>query len=179
MASSWTTPKTFSDSVSLTAAELNTYLSDAMQYLYDRLGTQSAVLSSNVTTNTATWGDLTGLAFTCTSGKNYSVRGFLTYEASSTSLVPQIGVNYPGGSVRGMVTIAGDTSTVSLERDWVTTTDTSGITTTPNATGTAYAIWVDFRYQCTSSGTFALRIARGTTGTLTIHKGSGITITSD
>lgn len=177
--SNWTSPKTWADAIALTAAELNTYVRDNLQYLYDRLGTQSAVLSSDVTKSSASFSDLTGLSFTCTSGKNYSVRGFLTYEASSTSLVPQIGVNYPGGSVRGMVTIAGDTSTVSLERDWVTTTDTSGITTTPNATGTAYAIWVDFRYQCTSSGTFALRIARGTTGTLTIHKGSGITITSD
>lgn len=176
---SWTTPKTYADSVALTAAELNTYQRDNLQYLYDRVGTQSAVLSSDVTKSSASFSDLTGLSFTCTSGKNYLVQGFLTYEHSTTTGGPIISFSYPSGSARGGFIYAGESSTTSADRDWVTTIDGGSGVATAAASGTPYGIELNIRYQCTGSGTFTLRIARNTAGTTTIHKGSGITIVSD
>lgn len=176
---SWTSPKTWADAIALTAAELNTYVRDNLQYIYDRLGTQIVVLSSDVTKSSATFSDLTGLSFTVASGKNYMVSGFLTYEHSTTTGGPIISFNQPGGSARLLATYAGETSSTSADRDWVSTIDGGTGVATAVSSGTPFGIELSIRYQCTASGTFALRIARNTAGTTTIHKGSGITIVSD
>ena len=148
----------------------------------DALNLAGKILSSDVTTNSATWADLTGLTFPCDSGKNYSFELILTYESSSTSGGPQVGFNHPGGDCRMLVDYQGETSATTTTTEAQTGTDGSGGAggvATANTGGAVYFIRAVGRYQCTSSGTFAIRMKRNTAGTVTFHKGGHLRVVSD
>lgn len=179
---SWTAPKTWSASSALTAAELNEQVRDNTLHLKEQMTGSTAVLSSDFTTTSSSFVNLTGLSFSCESGKNYSIEIVLTYENSSTSGGPVIGFNHPGGTSHMLIQYAGDTDAVTFSTEAQNGTDGSGGSAgvaTANTAGANYFIRAWARYQCTSSGTFILRAKRNTAGTLTIHKGSAIRITSD
>lgn len=147
-----------------------------------RINNLSLVLSADVTTSSASWADLTGLTFACTSGKNYSYTLILTYESSSTSGGPVVGFNHPGGTCHMLIDYYGDTSaTVSQTEAQNGTNGTGGSSgvATANTGGANYFIRAVGRYQCTSTGTFAIRMKRNTTGTVTFHKGCLLRVVSD
>lgn len=140
------------------------------------------ILSSDVTTSSGSFGDLTGLSFTCTSGKNYNFEVVLTYEHSDTSGGPVIGFNHPGGTCHMLINYSGETSATSTDTEAQNGTDGTGGSAgvaTVNGAGSTYFIRAWGRYACTSNGTFTLRHKRNTAGTLTIHKGSSLKVVSD
>lgn len=148
----------------------------------DALNLGGKILSSDVTTSSASWADLTGLTFSCESGKVYSFELVLTYESSSTSGGPVVGFNHPGGTCRMLVDYQGETSATTTTTEAQTGTDGtggSGGVATANTGGAVYFIRAVGRYQCTSSGTFAIRMKRNTAGTVTFHKGCLLRVVSD
>lgn len=137
------------------------------------------ILSSDVTGFTGSFSDLTGLSFTCTSGKNYNIQIALLYNHDNTGGGPLVGFNHPGGSCWLFLDYNGKTSATSSDLDTATATDSgTGITAVNSGAG---VYWITGRalYQCTANGTFTLRAKRNTTGTLTIKKGSAIRVISD
>lgn len=147
-----------------------------------RINNLSLVLSADVPTSSASWADLTGLTFACTSGKNYSFELALTYESSSTSGGPVVGFNHPGGTCHMLVDYYGDTSATVSQTEAQNGTDGTGGSSgvaTANTGGANYFIRATGRYQCTSTGTFAIRMKRNTTGTVTFHKGCLLRVVSD
>lgn len=144
-----------------------------------RINNMSLTLSANVTTSSGTFSDLTGLTFACTSGKNYTIEVILTYDSSSTSGGPVVGFNHPGGTCHMLIIYSGETSATSQDVEAISATDTGTGVATANTAGANYFIRAWVRYQCTSNGTFALRIKRNTAGTQTFHKGSGMRVVSD
>jgi hypothetical protein len=142
----------------------------------------TTVLSANVTTASSSWGDLTGLSFTCVSGQAYNFEVILTYEHSDTSGGPVIGFNHPGGTCHMLINYAGETSATSSDTEAQNGTDGTGGgsgVATVNGAGSTYFIRAWGRYVCTTSGTFTLRHKRNTAGTLTIHEGSALRVVSD
>lgn len=176
---SWTTPKTWVAGSPVTAAELNSHLRDNLTYLYARDVGLSPTKTSDQTRNSAVFADIDDLTFSVTSGKNYSFHAIITWTHSSTSGGPIISFNHPGGTCRMMGDYSGETSNTSSLREWVTTTDGGSGVATVDTVDTARMFVADARYTCTSSGTFAMRVARNTTGTTTIQAGASLFVTSD
>lgn len=148
----------------------------------DALNLAGIITSADVNTSSASWADLTGLTFPCDSGKNYAFELILTYESSSTSGGPVVGFNHPGGDCRMLVDYQGETSATTTTTEAQTGTDGtggSGGVATANTGGAVYFIRAVGRYQCTSSGTFAIRMKRNTAGTVTFHKGCHLRVVSD
>ena len=176
---SWTAPKTWTGSSALTAAELNEQVRDNTLHLKEQLTGHVAILSSDFTTSSSTFTNLTGLSFSCTSGVNYNIQVFLTYKHSSTSGGPVIAANHPGGGLLQFMVYSGDTSAVDSVVTQVDATDSgAGIPTVDTANAVRVIRgWV--RYQCTATGTFSLRAKVNTAGTLTVEKGSAMTIAND
>lgn len=137
------------------------------------------VTSSDVATSSATFADFTGLSFTCTTGKNYLVEAIGTYQSSSTSGGPILSFTQPGGSHRIFVQLAGETAPDSFNSEVVSTNDGGSGVASAVAANTKYIIRAFGTYQCTSSGTAKLRIARNTAGTSTFDKGFMLRVTSD
>jgi len=175
----WTTPPTFVDSVGLSASELNTYLRDNLQYLYDRLIADYPTTSSDVTKSSGTFTTLDVLTFPVVSGKNYTFMFVATWSHSSVSGGPAFGFNHPGGNARALFEYTGETSNVSDTRDWVTNTDTATGVATVDTIDVARICVAHGRYTCSSSGTFQMRYARNTAGTLTVQAGASLFVTSD
>lgn len=148
----------------------------------DALNLAGKILSSDVTTSSSSWADLTGLTFPCDSGKVYSFELVLTYESSSTSGGPVVGFNHPGGTCHMLIDYQGETSATATTTEAQNGTDGTGGgsgVATANTAGASYFIRAKGRYQCTSSGTFAIRMKRNTAGTVTFHKGCHLRVVSD
>ena len=148
----------------------------------DALNLAGIITSADVNTSSATWADLTGLTFPCDSGKNYAFDLTLTYESSSTSGGPVVGFNHPGGTANMLIEYYGDTSATVSQTEAQNGTDGTGGgagVASANTGGATYFIRARGRYQCTSSGTFAIRMKRNTAGTVTFHKGCRLSVVSD
>ena len=148
----------------------------------DALNLAGIITSADVTTSSASWADLTGLTFPCDSGKNYAFDLTLTYESSSTSGGPVVGFNHPGGTANMLIEYYGDTSATVSQTEAQNGTDGTGGgagVASANTGGATYFIRARGRYQCTSSGTFAIRMKRNTAGTVTFHKGCRLSVVSD
>jgi len=177
---SWTAPKTYTAGSALTASELNTHTRDNLLHLYERVVGYSPTMSSDQTRDNSAFGNVTELTFPVASGKNYGIIGAGTWKHSSTAGGLILGFDHPGGNCRGLFEYTGETSTTSNTRDWVTAIDTGSGVATAQASDSVYAWWIPvLRYQCTSSGTFALRFARNTGGIVTLQAGSSLFVTSD
>lgn len=146
------------------------------QSVADALNLGGKILTADVTTNSGSWSDLTGLSFTATSGKVYSIAIDLLYNHDDTSGGPVIGFDHAGGSCWMFLDYAGETSATSEDRDTSTAADTgSGVASVNSGSG---IYWIHGRalFQCTSTGTWTLRMKRNTAGTLTVKKGSAIRV---
>lgn len=137
------------------------------------------VNSSDVTIASGTFADLTGLSFPCTAGKNYTVEVIGTYQHSNTSGGPILSCTQPGGSHRLFVQLAGETAPDSFNSEVVSTNDGGAGVATAAVANTRYLIRAFGSYQCSSTGTFKLRIARNGTGTSTFEKGFMLRVVSD
>lgn len=175
----WTTPKVYVAGNALTAAELNTYLSDNTTYLYDRVVGFYPTTSADVTRASSTFATLDVLTFPCVSGKNYTWMFVATWTHSNVGGGPVFGFNHPGGNARALFEYTGETSNISDTRDWVTATDSGNGVATVDTIDVARIVVAHGRYTCTSSGTFQMRYARNTTGTLTVQAGASLFVTSD
>lgn len=121
-----------------------------------------------------TVGDITGLTFTCVSGKVYNIQLCGTYTVGGTSTGLGLGYNHPGGTARLLSEIlSSSTSDSTPDTEWLIATDTATGTSTTDTTNSHF--WsLRGIYQCTSDGTFAVRANRnGTSTTVTLIKGSG------
>lgn len=175
----WTTPKTFVSGSALTAAELNEQLRDNTLHLYERQVGYSPTMSADVTRAAATFANLSNLSFPVASGTNYSWIFIATWENSSTSGGPIFSFTHAGGNGIGLFEYTGETSDTSDLRDWVQSQDGgSGVATVDTANVRRICV-AHGRYNATGSGTFQMRYARNTAGTLTVHAGSSLLVTSD
>lgn len=172
----WTTPKTWVAGSALTAAELNEQVRDNLDYLYART---SPTMSSDVTRSVGTFADLDVLQFAVVNGKNYTVQGVVTWSHSSVSGGPVFAYNHPGGNARMRIEYSGETSPTSVDREWITSTDSGSGVATVDVVDVARMTLFWIRYTCTADGTFAIRYKRNTAGTLTVQAGSSLFITSD
>lgn len=148
----------------------------------DALNLAGKILSSDVTTSSSSWADLTGLTFPCDSGKVYSFELVLTYESSSTSGGPVVGFNHPGGTCHMLIDYFGDVTATAAQTEAQNGTDGTGGGSgvgSANTAGANYFIKAVGRYQCTANGTFAIRMKRNTAGTMTFHKGGCLRVVSD
>lgn len=175
----WTTPKTFSAGSALTASELNTYLSDNTLHLYERVVGYAPTTSSDVTRASATFADLDVLQFPVANGKNYSFMFIATWSHSNTGGGPVFSFSHPGGNARALFEYTGETSNVSDLRDWVTSIDGGAGVATVDTIDVARICVAHGRYTASASGTFTMRYARNTTGTLTVQSGASLFVTSD
>jgi hypothetical protein len=176
---SWTSPKTWSAGSPVTAAELNTHLRDNLTYLYDRDVGLSPTKSADQTRNSAVFTDITDLTFSVTAGKNYTIIAVITWTHDNVGGGPIISFNHPGGTARLLVEHTGETSSTSSLREWITTNDGGSGVATVDTINVARITTGFGRYTCSSSGTFAMRVARNTTGTTTIQAGASLFVTSD
>ena len=144
----------------------------------DALNLLGIILSSNVTTSSASFADLTGLSFTADSGKNYNIEFFLTYECSSTSGGPVVGYDGPSGDCLFYVVYAGETAADSSTVTQVSAEDSGAGVATVDTADAKRVIrgWAIF--QATATGTFTLRMKRNTAGTVTFHKGGAMRVVS-
>lgn len=148
----------------------------------DALNLAGKILSSDVTTSSSSWADLTGLTFPCDSGKVYAFDLTLTYESSSTSGGPVVGFDHPGGTCHMLIDYFGDVTATAAQTEAQNGTDGTGGgsgVASANTAGANYFILARGRYQCTANGTFAIRMKRNTAGTTTFHKGSALRVVSD
>lgn len=136
-------------------------------------------LSVDRTKSSGTFSTITDLTFPVASGKNYTVIFVSTWEHTSTSGGPIFGFDHPGGACRGLFQYTGETSGEAVIYDQVSAVDSGDGIATTQVADTGYFCTGSIRYQCTSSGTWSMRIARNTTGTTTIHAGSSLFVTSD
>lgn len=175
----WTTPKTFSAGSALTAAELNENLRDNTLHLYERVVGYAPTKSSDETRASASFADIDDLSFPVASGKNYSFIFIATWEHSSTSGGPIFSFTHAGGDCVALFEYTGESSSTSDLRDWVNSQDGgSGVATVDSANVRRICI-AHGRYLASGSGTFSMRMARNTTGTLTVHAGASLFVTSD
>jgi hypothetical protein len=175
---SWTTPKTWS-AATLTSAELNTHVRDNLSHLYERVVGYAPTTSSDVTRASATFADLDVLSFPVATGKNYTFMFIATWSHSNTGGGPIFSFDHPGGNARALFEYTGETSNISDLRDWVTSIDGGAGVATVDTIDVARICVGHGRYTCTSSGTFKMRYARNTTGTLTVQAGASLFVTSD
>lgn len=176
---SWTTPPTFVDGVPLTATELNAYLRDNPQYLYDRYVNANVILSSSITTSSGSFGTATGLTFPVSNGKNYSVLALLWCSNSSTSGGWAFGFNAPTGNYNMFATYSGETSDTSQDHEWQNATDTGTGVATAQVADRRYFQRIQFNFNASASGTWSLRWKRTTAGTVTLYAGSVLLVNSD
>lgn len=175
----WTSPKTWVAGSPVTAAELNTHLRDNLTFLYDRDVGLTPTLSADVTRNSAAFANLTGLSFSCEAGKNYGIVGSIMWTHSSTSGGPIFSWTDPGGVTSVLFDYTGETSSTSSTRDWVASDDGGTGVATVDSADTRRFCRLFGTYECDTSGTWTIRYARNTTGTLTVRKGSSLFVTSD
>ncbi len=177
--SSWTTPKTFVDAAALTAAELNTYVSDNTQYLYDRTGT-SRTQATDQTKAATSYSDISDLTFPVASGKHYTIIGVFKWSNSTAGAGdgPGFGYNHPGGGTTFLFEYTGNASSTGIFRDSQSSVDSAAVSQNDSAGANRMCI-IHGTYTCTSSGTFAMRLKRFSAGTLTLFAGSSIFVTSD
>ena len=177
---SWTAPKTYTAGSALTASELNTHTRDNLLHLYERVvGYSPTMASDSPARNSATFADLTGLSFPVANGKNYTWIFIATWEHSSTSGGPVFGFTHAGGNCVGLFEYTGESSTSSDTRDWEQAQDTGSGVATVDTSGVRRICVAHGRHQATASGTFQMRYARNTTGSVIVHAGSSLFVTSD
>jgi len=152
---------------------------DNTLHLYERVVGYAPTTSGDVTRNSSSFADLDVLTFPVASGKNYTFIFVCSWEHSSTSGGPVFSFNHPGGTVRALFEYTGESSSISDTRDYVNSSDTGSGVATVDTGGASRMCIGHGRYTCTSSGTFAMRYARNTTGTLTVHAGASLFVTSD
>lgn len=132
--------------------------------------------TADQSSNGTTLADVTGLTFAVTSGKQYAGRVRLWYTVSATNQGCQVGVACPAGSVLATVTTYGQGSPSGTASSVLTASGSAtGVTATDDNAGRRH-ILVEFDYDCTAGGTFAIQFRRGgTSGSTgaTIRKGSG------
>lgn len=68
-------------------------------------------LASDVTSQSSTPADVTGLTFTPDASSRYAVEGMLMVETDTLNKAPRIGVNWPSGLTRGTARISVPSST--------------------------------------------------------------------
>ena len=148
------------------------------QAVADALNLGGKILTSDVTTSSGSFANLTGLSFSATSGKVYNIEVNLSYECSSTSGGPVVGFDHAGGDCHLYLIYHGETSAVSTDSEEQNSTDDGGAAgvATVNTAGAAYFIRGWGVFQCTSTGTWTLRMKRNTAGTVTFRKGSAIRV---
>jgi len=176
---SWTAPKTYTAGSALTASELNTHTRDNLLHLYERVVGYSPTMSSDQTRDSSAFGNVTELTFPVASGKNYGIIGAGTWKHSSTAGGLILGFDHPGGNCRGLFEYTGETSTTSNTRDWEQAQDTGSGVATVDTSGARRICVAHGRHQATASGTFQMRYARNTTGSVIVHAGSSLFVTSD
>ena len=133
--------------------------------------------TSDVTTSSAAFADFTGLSFTCTAGTNYIIEVIGTYQHSTNTGGPILSFTQPGGSHRIVMQLAGETAPDAFNTEAISANDGGAGVATAAAAATRYVIRGFGSYQCTSSGTAKLRIARNTAGTATFEKGFMLRVT--
>lgn len=176
----WTTPPTFVAGNALTAAEMNAYVRDNPQYLYDRVVGYSPTKSTDQTKAATTYSDITDLTFPVVSGKNYTVLGVLKWSHSTAGAGdgPGFSYNHPGGSTGFLFQYTGNASSTGIFRDWQNGTDSASVSQNDSAGASRICI-IHGTYQASGSGTFAMRLKRFSAGTLTVYAGSSLFVTSD
>lgn len=178
--STWTTPPTFVDFVGLSAAELNTYLKDNVQYLYDRVVGYNPVQSTDQTKAATSYSTITDLTFPVVSGKHYGVTGVYRWQHSTAGAGdgPGFGYDHPGGSTTFLFEYTGNGSATGIFRDAQTSVDSAAVSQNDSA-GANRMCMIQGTYTCTVSGTFSMRMKRFSAGTLTLVAGSFLFVTSD
>ena len=141
--------------------------------------TTSVILTGDVSKATSSWSNITGLTAPVVNGRRYLVRAIVGWSQSSTSGGIRIGVDHPGGQFRALVRFTGETAADALINEWHTTTDDGSGVATADTANVPRLVTIEGWYVCTSSGTFALRYYRNTTGTATVQEGSGFTLIAD
>lgn len=177
----WTSPKTYTAGAALTAAEKNTYERDNMLYLYERVVGYNPTTSSDLTRDNSAFATITGLTFPVAAGKNYTFIFVATWEHSTTGGGPIFSFDHPdtGTAAVALFEYTGETSSTSDLRDWVNAKGTgTGVATADAAAGKRICVGHG-RYTCSTGGTFSMRYARNTGGTLTVHAGASLFVTSD
>ncbi len=130
-------------------------------------------MSADVSKTGNTFSTITGLSFDCVNGNEYTIRLNGTYSVGGTSTGIAIGFESPGGTTRLMSRIWGSGGATTVTNETLATSDTATGTTTTASTSIQH--WELFgTYQCTVSGTFNIRYARGgSSTTVTVYAGSG------
>lgn len=136
------------------------------------------VLSSDVTTSSSSWADLTGLSFTATNGQHYNIEFFLTWECSSTSGGPAVGYDGPTGTCLLFTVYTGETASDSSTINQTDTEDTGSGIATADSAGAKRTVRGYATFSATATGTFTLRMKRNTAGTVTFHKGGAMRVVS-
>lgn len=148
------------------------------QGVSDHVNLGDIILSSDVTTSSASWADLTGLSFTATNGKVYNIEFFLTWECSSTSGGPAVGYSGPTGTALLFTVYTGETASDSSTINQVDTADTGNGIATADASAAKRTVRGYGTFAATATGTFAIRMKRNTAGTVTFHKGGAMRVVS-
>jgi hypothetical protein len=141
--------------------------------------TTAVLLAADVSKAASSWSDITGLTAPVTAGRRYLVRAFLLWTQTSTSGGVRVSANFPTGAWRAFVRFSGETAADALINEFHSVADDGSGVATADATGAGRVVMIEGRYNCTSSGTFALRYYRNTTGTAAILEGSGLTLIAD
>ncbi len=181
----WTSPKTYTSGAALTASELNTHQRDNLLHLYERVVGYNPVMSADsASRNSATFADIVGatgaaLSFPVASGKNYTFMFIATWTHSTTTGGPIFSFDHPGGTARALFEYTGEVTNESDTRNWVTSIDGGSGVATTDTVDIARICVAHGRYDCTTSGTFAMRYARNTAGSITVQAGSSLFVTSD
>lgn len=153
------------------------------QAVADVLNDQQKLLAlmtaGDLSTNSSSPSDITGLSFPVVSGRVYVIRLQLLYQCAQTNQGPGIGFQHPGGNATGVFRVFGASSAAveAIERIQETVAATDELTTAAsvNSAGASYHLEATIRYNCTADGTFLMRRARnGTSGStgLTILAGA-------
>lgn len=178
---SWTTPKTFVAGDALTAAELNEQLRDNTLHLYERVVGYAPTQANDQTKAATSYSDISDLTFPVASGKNYTVIGVLRWThstANGSSDGPGFSYNHPGGTTSFLFEYTGNSSPTGIFRDYQSAVD-SAVVSLNDSAGANRLCFIHGVYTASSSGTFAMRMKRFNSGTLTLKAGSSLFVTSD
>ena len=139
---------------------------------------QAVCLDADVTTDSASAQDVTGLAFDTEAGRNYMVQLWGVYTVSSTAKGLKVSFTYPGGTGQLHLTIYGNGSDVGLSRHRTNGYLGAGLQGRTSTDSTGYREWrAQMWWQASADGTLQLQFGRGGSsgGTgVTMIKGTGL-----